>query len=63
MGDHQYNKAQLEYIEAAAIAIAVGLSSNPDNLDSARLADTAHCRAEAMLYEREKRYGRLEHFQ
>lgn len=58
---NQYNEKQLDYIEAAAIAIVVGLSSHGACDDASRLADIAHTRAEAMLAEREKRYGKIEH--
>lgn len=58
----QYNEKQLDYIEAAAMAIVVGLSSHGACDDANRLADIAHTRAEAMLAEREKRYGKIEKF-
>lgn len=58
----QFQKAQLDYIEAAAIAIAVGLAANRESVHADSLADTAYHLAEAMLVERENRYGEIERF-
>lgn len=59
MSKQEYNDKQLDYVEAAAMALAVGMVAQ-GAVPFRAVAEEAHNLAVAMLAEREKRYGKIE---